>query len=335
MLILTHAMHACTRMYSAIRSPSVRLSIAPSHIACLRPSFHRLLSLQSALLLKCQEGDGWRKRFLSAGTAKHCSSDRLEDGNTGVKSQPGARFNYDNQEAWKEIRGCCAGGRRQSPVDIATQNAIASANLRPVVLKNWNVDIPGVFVNTDQSIRFVPLPSSPKTKIVDSRSITYAMTQFHFHWGTCVGEGSEHKLDGRQFDCEVHFVLAKEGGTKMDIDHISVVAVLYKACDSSSPIWHQLNVPVEFKGQVQATIKYGDFLPEGVTSEISDYFLYNGSLTTPPCTEVVQWLVLKKTAAIPTEFLSSLRQVQDEGGQQLTSTFRNVQPLNARQVYTT
>jgi len=67
-----------------------------------------------------------------------------------------------------------------------------------------------------------------------------------------------------------------------------------------------------------------------------DFYYYEGSLTTPPCSEVVQWFVLKQPIQIPASYISTLRKVEeDEHGTLLTHNVRDEQPLNGRIVMQT
>jgi len=65
-------------------------------------------------------------------------------------------------------------------------------------------------------------------------------------------------------------------------------------------------------------VVFSDFLPPDL-----DYYHYEGSLTTPPCSEIVMWYLFKQPIKIPTEFLSLLRQIEDEKNQPLLHNHRH------------
>jgi len=158
--------------------------------------------------------------------------------------------------------------------------------------------------------------------------------QFHFHWGEA-GEGSEHRIDGSQFDAEIHIVTLKQGADPSDTagDTFSVIAVFGNQDDNLpiSGILSKIPVPQAFEQEIPASgIKYSELLPSN-----RDYYYYEGSLTTRLCNETVQWFLLKHPIDILGEFLASLWQIeQNEEGDPLTLNFRDAQALNDREVLT-
>ena len=108
----------------------------------------------------------------------------------------------------------------------------------------------------------------------------YDLVQFHFH------HPSEHLLDGRAFEMEVHFVHRSETGA------LAVVAVFLRSGaynHSLQPIFDQM--PRSEGPEVAAS---GAFDPAALLPATRDHFRYAGSLTTPPCSEGLTWTVFRE-----------------------------------------
>ena len=233
-------------------------------------------------------------------------------------------FSYDNQSAWG---GSCGTGTRQSPVFIATIDAVGSEVLQNLDLVGWNVPVSGTFTNTGSTVKFTP---NVMDATLRNHQGLYTVEQFHFHWGENDTVGSEHRVDAIAYAAEVHFVAAKNTGSGMSGDSFSVVAVLLEANDSATEtgIWAKLVPPTADDTSINVTdIVFSDLLPNNL-----DYYHYPGSLTTPPCSEYVQWFVLKTVSKIPSSYLQRLRQIQDDFNDTLTRDYRDTQPLNTRSI---
>ena len=251
-------------------------------------------------------------------------------------------FNYENQEAWADLPGSVSRGSCQSPIDIFTKDVRSSGALPQLKFTGWNVPVSGTLQNNGRSIQFTQHATDSTPCTFHNHKGAYVLQQFHFHWGESEGKGSEHCIDGQQYEAELHIVHSKEGASaKTAADALSVIAVFCKvddAAEGSFPptlknesVWELLDIPqhMEMGKSIDVTqIRYSDLLPKNL-----DYYYYEGSLTTPPCSEIVQWFVLKEEVKIPASFLNKLRKIRTNGGERvLSSNFRDVQPLNGREV---
>ena len=251
---------------------------------------------------------------------------------TFCSAADGINFRYDNQSAWRYLQGSeSCGGSRQSPIDIITSRTTTDANLRRLERRGWSGTVSGKLTNTGRTVKFTPDDSS----VTVTHLGEYTLRQFHLHWGDRTGVGSEHLVNGRAFDGELHFVHARTNPptNANDGDANTVIAVFLRS--SSTPaagtVWEDfLDIPGFQQSRNVTGIVYDNLLPTNLS-----YYYYNGSLTTPPCSEAVQWVVLQNPISIPAEVLQQLRQIpaNANGTRNLTENYRNVQLLNGRSVY--
>jgi carbonic anhydrase len=137
---------------------------------------------------------------------------------------------------------------------------------------------------------------------------TYFLSQFHFH------DPSEHHVDGRTYPMEIHLVHQDRKG------HVVVIGVLVEPGSpnqSLSDIWAMLPMKAGERGSEHP------FNPQDLIPFNSHHFSYHGSLTTPPCTEGVQWIVLRDPIAMSAQQLAQFVSV-------IGHNARPVQPLHGR-----
>ncbi len=136
----------------------------------------------------------------------------------------------------------------------------------------------------------------------------FSLLQFHFH------RPSEHTVEGGNYPMEVHFVHQAEEG---DLAVIGVLMDAGAANTAIQTIWDAIPGVDEASAPI-ARIDPNAFLPEG-----RGYFRYAGSLTTPPCSEVVSWVVMTESITV------SQTQI-DAFGVLYPMNARPVQPLHRR-----
>jgi carbonic anhydrase len=141
------------------------------------------------------------------------------------------------------------------------------------------------------------------------------LAQFHFHWL------SEHTVDGDHYDLEVHFVHLNAAG-----DAALVLGVMFDASlDVEDPLLAQFDWTAD-----SLSIASLDLQSWLNTLDLTSRWNYEGSLTTPPCTEFVNWNVLTTVmpmsqaqltdylAQFPADFIGNARDVQPLGDRTLT-----------------
>jgi len=198
----------------------------------------------------------------------------------------------------------CKQGKNQSPVDIS--KAI-EAKLKPIKF-DYAMLVAENIVNTGHSIQ-VNIRSGGSIKIDDEKFI---LKQFHFH------TPSENKIDHTTYPLEIHFVHASEN------NELAVVAVLYQpgAMDNLALIPLIKNLPMKAGDSNRLSASDTELFERN--KSVKNYFSFNGSLTTPPCTEGVRWIVMQSRPSLSRRQLVAFQRAIQRPNS------RPVQPLNAR-----
>lgn len=195
-------------------------------------------------------------------------------------------------------------GKQQSPIDINTKKTPA-AELPELKFDYRRERIAAL--NNGHTIQHNEAPGS-FLHVGDEK---YSLEQFHVH------APSEHTLDGKHFELEIHFVHKSKSG------QVAVVAVLVQGDEKAElylPLANDLPKKPGEVVEVEATHNPSDFLPRS-----REYFNYSGSFTTPPCTEQIRWIVMKQPVGAPQKDIERFATI-------LKANNRPVQKLNDRVV---
>lgn len=211
----------------------------------------------------------------------------------------------DGPEHWGDLAAgfdMCRRGMNQSPIDLV---AHAAADL-PVLAFDYSS--PGLLneVNTGHAIQ--ENVRSGNFVVFNENSAPFELKQFHFH------SPSEHTVNGKYYPMEVHFVHQNEDGKLL------VVGLLFEEGEHNE-VMDQLPSFRRARGEdpLSEPVDYNTLVIGS-----NDYFLYNGSLTTPPCTEGVQWTVFRQP------IVASQQQIQHFHDLLGFDNNRPIQPHNAR-----
>ncbi|XP_029924415.1 carbonic anhydrase 4a isoform X2 [Myripristis murdjan] len=241
-------------------------------------------------------------------------------------------------EKWDHANGACA-GRAQSPINIITRKTRRDERLTPFQFSNYQHAFKSTIENNGHSVQ---VPVTHLATISGGDLTTeYKAVQFHLHWGKNGGPGSEHTIDGEQFPMELHIVHMKERYTNLSVAlsdpyGVAVLGFFYEESKSTNkkyePIINALRSVRTPKGSTSLpAISLGQLIP--APQNLTNYYRYKGSLTTPGCTESVVWTVFENTIPLSREQLRAFSELQFQDGKQMVDTFRPVQPLNGRLVY--
>ncbi|KAJ2951937.1 hypothetical protein O0L34_g4189 [Tuta absoluta] len=167
----------------------------------------------------------------------------------------------------------------------------------------------------------------------------YIFSQLHFHWGDNDTFGSEDKINHRSFPMELHMVFFKEeyNSTKEAVNHpdgLTVLAFFYELDRHFHPAYDDITTALERVTEPNTTVvmknpfSFLNILPY----DLRRYFTYSGSLTTPPCSEVVTWLDFEQPIRLAHDQIKAFRELRSAHGK-IRHNFRPIQPIGDRVVY--
>lgn len=246
--------------------------------------------------------------YLCAGLFAACAGAMAAAFTGGAYAEGGgehAAWDYGTEhgpESWADIDpafATCRTGARQSPIDIPEATAA-----EPVELSFDYGPGPATVVNLGHTLQANVAPGNTLT----FGGTQYALLQFHFH------TPSENRIGGAQFPMEAHLVHRSAAGA------LAVVAVMIDK--GAAGVIDGLPLPGE-EGDQAATDAPLD--PADLVPTESGFYAFAGSLTTPPCSEGVQWIVMREGATADEATIAHIAGL-------LGPTNRPVNPLNGRAV---
>ena len=212
----------------------------------------------------------------------------------------------DGPDHWGELSAAyrmCSEGRNQSPIDIKVD---LKAGLPELVFDYHSTPLREI--NNGHSIQQNVEPGS--FLIVPDRGLHHELKQFHFH------SPSEHTIAGQSYAMEMHFVHVGEDGM------VVVVGILIEEGEEHpvvNKLWAFMPENPGDTSEQPIGIEETNLLPP-----TREYYAYSGSLTTPPCSEGVAWIVLKTPVELSAE---QIERFKERVG---PITNRPVQPHNSR-----
>uniref|UniRef100_A0A7N6BMF3 protein-tyrosine-phosphatase n=1 Tax=Anabas testudineus TaxID=64144 RepID=A0A7N6BMF3_ANATE len=206
----------------------------------------------------------------------------------------------------------CA-SKNQSPVDIVDEQALVSDEYQELVLDKFSTESSNhttmkntgktvaVLLKDDYFVRGAGLPGRFKAE------------KMEFHWGQSNGSaGSEHSINGRRFPVEMQIYL-------------------YNSDDFDS-----LSAAIKERRIIAETNLRSFILRDLLPSSVDSYYRYTGSLTTPPCSKVVEWIIFSRPVYLShSQVCLAHTQQQDhvKSVEYLRNNFRPLQDLNDRKVF--
>ena len=241
-----------------------------------------------------------------------------DDGNVSLRTDcegDDIHWEYEGSEGPDEWAQLCdtwgCGGMSQSPVNIISPPTSSSSYL---LRFKWGTSGTHI-VNNGHTIQFNYDDGSTLKK----QGGTYKLLQFHFH------AGSEHTVSGKHARAEVHFVHQNMTTGKLAVVGVFIDTVGVK---DASPFFDKFleHMPDEEGDYIDAADMFHAqmLMPDSYDQWGKQRFwYYEGSLTTPPCSEIVSWIVMKDRVKITSEQMHDLEELLHEN-------YRPAQPLFSR-----
>jgi len=247
---------------------------------------------------------------------QHEADQQVEQDHGPAEHEP--HWGYEGKEApryWADLSPhflLCREGTQQSPIDltgaVSIENAGIERRLGKAVLDDEQRLKAMDLVDNGHTIQ-VTIDTPVSTDLGNER---YELVQFHFH------APSEHTIDGEYAPLEVHFVHQSAAG------ELAVIGMLVEE-GASNDIWAPVinalpDSPGESRHIENLNLDMGDLRPIP-----SRYYRYEGSLTTPPCSEGVHWIVMAEKRQMSTKQMSFIVS-------HLHDNNRPVQPIGNRKI---
>ncbi|XP_032666779.1 putative carbonic anhydrase 3 isoform X2 [Odontomachus brunneus] len=251
----------------------------------------------------------------------------------GLHASRASDWDYGGEHGPENWTGICKTGKKQSPIDIVTDEAIRS-DLGALKFDRYDFAFPGTVTNTGHSVQ-VKLGGVPIHVSGSNLPSLYVLEQMHFHWD------AEHTVDSTRYPLELHFVHydIQYENFSVAAEHengVVVVAVLFELSAEDNVdltvILKLTEMVSHWVGKSMVTIqkKLIPFLL--LPKDHTTYYHYQGSLTTPGCQESVMWFIMTERLTVSETQVNVFKSVMN-GDYALQHNYRPVQLLGDRKVY--
>ncbi|RBW71006.1 carbonic anhydrase [Bacillus taeanensis] len=249
--------------------------------------------------------------LLFTSCSQHPGDELIDDANvTEIKN---VKWSYEEEtgpEHWGELLPeyiLCKNGAEQSPINI--QETIVGVNES---LSDLKINYHSTTVSLNNNGNRISITDVSKNNTIELSEKTYKLNQIHIH------TPSEHQLNSQHYEMELHFLHEDKRA------NLVVFAVFVQEGSEKESLAELITnlsqQKLETEVQLNQTVDLLSMLPNDFTT-----FRYDGSLTTPPCTERVKWLVFEQPIEMSKEQIAAFQAVISENN-------RPIQPQNEREI---
>lgn len=221
-------------------------------------------------------------------------------------------WSYDGKtgpEYWEELSGHylqCGCGHAQSPIDVELKTAEHFNESLDISYNSTDID----FINNGHTIKELVHTNN----ILTFGNEKYQLLQFHMH------TPAEHYIDHKQAPMELHFVHMNKN------KEVAVMAIFVKDTTTTNKALSIIEKFAPKHKSEEILSKYELDLNQLLPDNLSFYH-YSGSLTTPPCSEGVKWIIMNNPIAATRDQIEAIHTIINDDN-------RPLQPLDGRHIYT-